>query len=107
MGCLISFSCHPFRRVVGGDTDHGDKKGDYLVNFFKRIQYKKGRLVAIVATARKLATIVWNMLVKKVEYNPVPLQQNVDKIRQIQLKNIQRKIRQLNVKEEELLFVTC
>ena len=82
------------------------KEGDYLVNFFKRIQYKKGRLVAIVATARKLATIVWNMLVKKVEYNPVPLKQNLDKIRQNQLKNIQRKICQLNVKPQELLFVT-
>ena len=82
------------------------KRGDYLVDFFKRIQYKKGHLVAIVATARKLATIVWNMLVKKVEYNPVPLKQNLDKIRQNQLKNIQRKICQLNVKPEELLFVT-
>jgi transposase len=37
----------------------GNKKsGDYLVTFFKRIQHKKGRLIAIVATARKLATIV-------------------------------------------------
>jgi transposase len=86
----------------------GNKKsGDYLVNFFKRIQYKKGRLVAIVATARKLANIVWNMLVKKTAYNPVPLKENLDKIRQNQLKNIQRKIRQLNVREDELLFVTC
>lgn len=82
------------------------KEGDYLVNFFKRIQYKKGRLVAIVATARKLATIVWNMLVKKTAYNPIPLKENLDKIRQNQLKNIQRKIRQLDVKQEELLFVT-
>ncbi len=82
------------------------KKGDYLVTFFKRIQYKKGRLVAIVATARKLATIVWNMLVKKVAYNPIPLKQNLDKIRQNQIKNIQRKIRQLNINENEIIFAT-
>lgn len=83
------------------------KEGDYLVNFFKRIQYKKGRLIAIVATARKLATIVWNMLVKKTTYNPVPTKENSDKIRKNQLKNIQIKIKQLNVREDELLFATC
>ena len=87
------------------------KEGDYLVGFFKRIQHKKGRLVAVVATARKLATIVWNMLVKKIAYNPVPTKENLDKIRRNQIKNIQRKIRQLDVKEGELLFcnslITC
>jgi transposase len=83
------------------------KKGDYLVGFFKRIQYKKGRVVAIVATARKLATIVWNMLVKKIPYNPVPTKENLDRIRCNQVKNIQRKIKQLNVREEELLFATA
>ena len=86
----------------------GNKKsGDYLVTFFKRIQHKKGRLIAIVATARKLATIVWNMLVKKMTYNPVPTKENLDKIRKNQIKNIQRKIRQLSVREDELLFATA
>src|ERR1017187_2132333 len=41
------------------------KDGDYLVHFFKRIERRRGRMVAIVATARKLAIIVWNMLVKE------------------------------------------
>lgn len=86
----------------------GNKKsGDYLVSFFKRIQHKKGRMVAIVATARKLATIVWNMLVKKVAYSPVPTQQQAEKIRKNQLKNIQTKIRQLHVRMEELSFQHC
>lgn len=85
----------------------GNKKsGDYLVTFFKRVQRKKGRMIAIVATARKLATIVWNMLVKKMPYNPVPTKENLDKIRKNQIKNIQRKIRQLSVTEVELTFAT-
>lgn len=39
--------------------------------FFKRIAYKKGRAAAITATARKLATIIWNMVTKKQKYTPI------------------------------------
>jgi hypothetical protein len=46
------------------------------------------------------------MLVKKIAYNPVPTKENLDKIRKNQIKNIQRKIRQLSVKEDELPFAT-
>jgi transposase len=84
----------------------GNKKsGDYLVGFFKRIQHRKGRMVAVVATARKLAMIIWNMLVKKIPYSPIPTLEQADKIRKGQIKTLQRKIRQLGVKEGELLFV--
>lgn len=82
------------------------KDGDYLVHFFKRIARKNDRTVAIVATARKLAVIVWNMLIKKKPYNPEPPVEYLNKIRANQVKNIQRKIRQLNVQEHELMFVT-
>ncbi len=82
------------------------KDGDYLVHFFKRIARKNDRAVAIVATARKLAVIVWNMLVKKKPYNPMPPAEYLNKIRANQIKNIQRKIRQLNINENELIFAT-
>ena len=39
-----------------------------LGDFFRRIAYRKGRLVAIVATARKIAIAVFVMLAKKVHY---------------------------------------
>lgn len=42
-----------------------------LSDFFKRINFRKGRVSAISATARKLAVIIWNMVVKNVAYiNP-------------------------------------
>jgi transposase len=80
------------------------KQGDYLVHFFKRIERRNCRTVAIVATARKLAVIVWNMLVKKKPYKPEMPAEYLCKIRQNQVRNIQRKIRQLNIQEGELLF---
>lgn len=47
------------------------KKDGYLVMFFKRIAFKKGRGAAITATARKIAVIIWNMIVKKQHYTPI------------------------------------
>jgi transposase len=42
-----------------------------LRDFFHRINFRKGRVSAISATARKLAVIIWNMVVKNVPYiNP-------------------------------------
>lgn len=42
-----------------------------LRDFFQRINFRKGRVSAISATARKLAVIIWNMVVKHVPYqNP-------------------------------------
>src|SRR5215210_2083962 len=47
----------------------GNLKDTPLSNFFNRINYRKGRVSAISATARKLAVIVWNMVVRKQPYN--------------------------------------
>ena len=48
----------------------GNLKDTHLSNFFQRICYRKGRTVAVSATARKLAVILWNMVAKKMPYKP-------------------------------------
>jgi transposase len=40
-----------------------------LRDFFHRINFRKGRVAAITATARKLAVIIWNMIVKEKPYH--------------------------------------
>jgi len=47
------------------------------------------------------------MLVKKKPYNPDPPAEYQNKIRNNQIKNIQRKIRELNITEKELIFATA
>jgi len=75
-----------------------------LALFFKRIAYRKGRMAAIVATARKLAVIIWNMMVKKTSYEP-PNTENYEKqIRLKQIKSLEKKIRKLEVKPHEIDF---
>jgi transposase len=43
----------------------GNLKDTHLADFFKKVLYRKGRTAAVRATARKLAVIIWNMIVKK------------------------------------------
>lgn len=49
----------------------GNQKEGPLVNFFKRIGLRKGRGAAVTATARKLATIIYNLVTTKQPYNPI------------------------------------
>lgn len=83
------------------------KTGGYLVHFFKRIERRKGRPAAIIATANKLSKIIWNMLTKKQTYNPIIPAVYQNKIRNNQIKHMQRKIRELKIQEGELQFVTA
>lgn len=47
------------------------KESTPLRDFFHRINFRKGRVSAVSATARKLAVIIWNMVVKGSPYiNP-------------------------------------
>ncbi len=45
------------------------KQSTPLRDFFHRINFRKGRVSAISATARKLAVIIWNMIVKGIPYS--------------------------------------
>lgn len=79
---------------------------NHLKSFFKRMAAKKSRLVAITATARKIATIVWNMLTKKQEYNPALTAKKEEFFRKRKMKNIQRIINEYGIKQQELTFAS-
>lgn len=44
----------------------GNLKDTHLSDFFRRIAFKKGRTAAVSATARKLAVIIWKMIVNRI-----------------------------------------
>src|SRR3989339_685472 len=75
-----------------------------LKAFFRRMAAKKSRLVAITATARKIAIIVWNMLSKKEEYSPLATAKKEEFLRKKKMKNIQRTIKEYGIKKDELTF---
>ena len=80
------------------------KEDTVLSLFFHRIAYRRGRKVAITATARKLAVIVYNMLQNGQDYEPIGTEEYQQLVRQNKLKNIQRTIQKLQIKESELAF---
>ena len=82
----------------------GKRKNTALAAFYRRIAFHKGRSAAVVATARKIAIIVYNMLQKGQPYQPQGLVEYQQQVRNRKLKNIQRTILEMQIKETELAF---
>jgi len=83
----------------------GNLKEGFLADFFRRINYKRGRVTAINATARKLAVIIWNMLVKGMPYKPPVQYLFLDQKRKMKLvSNIRRNISKFGLKPEDVGF---
>ena len=67
--------------------------------------YRKGRTAAVSATARKLAVIVWNMMVKKVPYLPPTEYLFLDQKRKLKMvARLRKDIAKLELKPEDLGF---
>ena len=85
----------------------GNMKDNPLSEFFRRVSFKKGRMSAITATARKLAVIIWNMLTKKENYKPIENDKYKEKIRTQRIKNIKKQLTSLNISQDELVYLTA
>jgi ribosome-binding protein aMBF1 (putative translation factor) len=66
--------------------------------------YRKGRYAAIIATARKLAVIIWTMLTKKVQFIPYDTTKIENQIREKQVKKINKLLKVFDVKPSEINF---
>lgn len=83
----------------------GNLKEGHLNDFFRRINYKKGRATAVSATARKLAVIIWNMLYKKMPYQPPTEYLFLDQKRKMKLVNrIRKNISKFDLKPQDVGF---
>ncbi len=86
----------------------GNLKESHLADFFKRVLYRRGRTAAVSATARKIAVIIWNMIVKRVEYTPPVQYLFLDQKRKMKLvQRIRKSITKFEIKPDELGFVTA
>ncbi len=82
----------------------GNLKDTHLSNFFKRISYRRGRTAAISATARKLAVIIWNMVVKNIPYTPPSQYLFLDQKRKMKIAQVKKLIHKFDIKENDLGF---
>jgi transposase len=83
----------------------GNLKDTHLANFFKRINFRRGRAAAISATARKLSIIIWNMIVKHEPYKPQKEYIFLDQKRKLAtLNRIKRQINRFDINLIDLGF---
>jgi transposase len=81
----------------------GNLKDTALSNFFKRIAFRRGRVAAISATARKLAVIIWNMIAKKIPYKPETEYQFLDQKRK-KITQMKKLIAKFDISTNDLCF---
>lgn len=81
----------------------GNLKDTALSIFFKRIAFRRGRVAAISATARKLAVIIWNMIVKKISYKPETEYQFLDQKRK-KITQMKKLIAKFDITTNDLCF---
>ena len=85
----------------------GNLKDTHLSNFFRCISFRKGRAAAISATARKLAIIIWNMIIKHLPYRPPTEYLFLDQKRKAAvLERIKRQINKFEIKPDDLDFAS-
>jgi hypothetical protein len=85
----------------------GKQKDAHLYPFFQRISYRNGRCAAIIATAGKLAVIIWNMLTKKEKYTPYDTSKIVSQIRDKKINKINKMMKYFDVKVSEIKFAVA
>ncbi len=80
----------------------GNQKTHPLTPFFKRIAYRKGRIAAITATARKLAIILWNMITKSEGYKASNYEEFNEKRKTSQLNAIGKQLSKMNLRDADV-----
>jgi transposase len=80
----------------------GNLKDTPLSNFFRRINFRKGRGAAISATARKLAVIIWNMIVNNQPYRNDYGYEFLDQKRKRKVLEARKLIQKFRIGMEEL-----
>lgn len=83
----------------------GNLKDSDLGKFFKKIAFRKGRQAAITATVRKITVILWNMVTKKMQYNPTNQYIFLDEKRRA-IAQLRKKISRFGIDPNDLVIFT-
>ena len=83
------------------------KESTPLRDFFRRINFRKGRVSAISATARKLGVIIWNMVVKNIPYHNPENYLYLDQKRKLAVqKRLQKQVENFQFSVDDFVFST-
>jgi transposase len=73
-----------------------------LEDFFRRLAYRKGGMVAINATARKIGVIIYKMVSEGIPYSYDYAQEETQYIYNRKIKNIIKTLKKYNIQKQEI-----
>jgi transposase len=93
---------NPLAKVIRDAANSAGNSKSRLGDFFRRIAYRKGRSVAITATARKICVIMYKMLTTKQSFSYDLSKEETEKIKTRKIKNILKSIKGHDISKYEL-----
>lgn len=93
---------NPLAKAIRDAANSAGNSQSRLGDFFRRIAYRKGRIVAIEATARKIAVIIYKMLSEHLEFNYDYSKNETQKIMKSKIKNIVKTLKKYNIPKEDI-----
>lgn len=96
---------NPLAKAIRDAANAAGNSHSRLGDFFRGLAYRKGRMVAIVATARKIAVIIYKMLTEKKPFNYEYSEQEREYAKNRRIKNIIKTLKKYEIGMNELELV--
>jgi transposase len=93
---------NPLAKVIRDAANAAGNSKSRLGDFFRRLAYRKGRMVAIIATARKIAVIIYKMLMEGKEFFYEYALNETQHVKTAKLRNIVKTLKNYNISKNEL-----
>jgi len=93
---------NPLAKVIRDAANAAGNSKSRLGDFFRHLAYRKGRIVAIVATARKIAVIIYKMLMERKAFSYEYAQEEALHLRNKKVKNIVKTLKKYSISKSEL-----
>ena len=93
---------NPLAKAIRDAANAAGNSKSRLGDFFRHLAYRKGRVVAIIATARKIAVIIYKMLMEKKAFCYEYAKNELEYLRNTKLKNIVKTLKNYNISKNEL-----
>ena len=93
---------NPLAKIIRDAANAAGNSKSRLGDFFKRLAYRKGRMIAINATARKIAVIIFNMLANKQDFCYEFSIDEKERIKAHKIKNALKVLQSYNISKNDI-----
>lgn len=95
---------NPLAKIIRDAANSAGNSKSRLGDFFRRLAFRKGRIVAIIATARKIGVIIYNMLKNKQPFSYEYSENDTQRIKKVKIKNIIKTVQNYNISKNDFEF---